>query len=61
MKMPLMCVIVFALACSVLSGQQPSGGTGDPQITVAFVHNTVTSLKALIREKYFDTSAIPRN
>jgi hypothetical protein len=60
MKMQIVGALVLALACSVLSGQQPSGGTHDPQITVAFVHNTVTSLKALIREKYFDTSAIPR-
>jgi hypothetical protein len=51
MKMPLMCVIVIALARSVLSGQQPSGGTGDPEITGAFVHGTVTSLKDLLREK----------
>jgi N-terminal domain of Peptidase_S41 in eukaryotic IRBP len=60
MKMQIVGALVLALACSVLSGQQPSGGTHDPRITVAFVHNTVTSLKALIREKYFETSAIPR-
>jgi hypothetical protein len=34
MKMRLIGVIVLALACSVLSGQQPSGGTGDPEMAI---------------------------
>ena len=60
MKMPFAGAIVLALACSFSSGQQPSGGTHDPQITAAFVQHTVASIEALIRDKYFDTGAIAR-
>jgi C-terminal processing protease CtpA/Prc len=60
MKMPFVGVIVLALACTVSSGQKPSQETPDPQITSAFIHTTVTSLKSLLQEKYFDTSAISR-
>ncbi len=60
MKMPFAGVAALFLACSVCSGQQPSAGPHDPQISAAFIHDTVASLQALIREKYFDTDAIPR-
>jgi hypothetical protein len=52
-------LLALALACSVSSAQQPSAGAPGGQISGAFVHDTVTSIKALIQEKYFDTSAIP--
>jgi retinol-binding protein 3 len=59
MKKQFVGVIVFALACLVSSGQQPSENTHSPAITGAFVHETVTSLQSLIQANYFDTSAIP--
>src|ERR1035441_2309651 len=60
MKMPFAGAIVLALARQFPPGQQPSGGTHDPQITAAFVQHTVASIEALIRDKYFDTGAIAR-
>ena len=60
MKMPLAGVIALTLCCSFSFGQPPSKETRDPQITGVFVHATIASLKTLIREKYFDTSYIPR-
>jgi hypothetical protein len=59
MKMHFAGAVALFLACSFSPGQQPSGGSHDPAITGAFVHDTVASLETLIREKYFDTGAIP--
>jgi hypothetical protein len=59
MKRTIAGVLVLVLACSVLSAQQPSAAAPGSPIDGAFVHDTVASIRALIQEKYFDTSAIP--